>query len=185
MKACMVTPGDPASVRVEDIGEPPESDGAILVDGLLVGVCGTDVEATGKGYGVPPPGHKRLVLFHESLGRVREAPAGASVQPGDLVVGIVRRPDPVPCACCAAGEWDFCRNGRFTERGIKERDGYGSEHYRLEPDFAVKVDPALGLLGVLLEPASILAKAWDQTERIGRRTGTWQPRTLLVTGAGP
>ena len=52
-------------------------------------------------------------------------------------------------------------------------------------DFAVKVDPALGLLGVLLEPASILAKAWDQTERIGRRTGTWQPRTLLVTGAGP
>ena len=36
-----------------------------------------------------------------------------------------------------------------------------------------------------LEPSSILAKAWDQTERIGHRTGTWRPRILLVTGAGP
>jgi threonine dehydrogenase-like Zn-dependent dehydrogenase len=30
-----------------------------------------------------------------------------------------------------------------------------------------------------------LAKAWDQIERIGRRSQAWQPRTLLVTGAGP
>jgi threonine dehydrogenase-like Zn-dependent dehydrogenase len=38
---------------------------------------------------------------------------------------------------------------------------------------------------VLLEPASILAKAWDHTERIGHRARAWQPKTLLVTGAGP
>jgi threonine dehydrogenase-like Zn-dependent dehydrogenase len=37
----------------------------------------------------------------------------------------------------------------------------------------------------LLEPASILAKAWDHVERIGRRSKAWQPHTLLVTGAGP
>ena len=42
---------------------------------------------------------------------------------GDLVVGIVRRPDPVPCPNCAVGEWDMCRNGQYTERGIKEIDG--------------------------------------------------------------
>jgi hypothetical protein len=36
-------------------------------------------------------------------------------------VGIVRRPDPVPCPNCAVGEWDMCRNGQYTERGIKER----------------------------------------------------------------
>jgi threonine dehydrogenase-like Zn-dependent dehydrogenase len=41
------------------------------------------------------------------------------------------------------------------------------------------------LLGVLLEPASVLAKAWDHAERIGQRQSRWQPRTLLVTGAGP
>jgi threonine dehydrogenase-like Zn-dependent dehydrogenase len=38
---------------------------------------------------------------------------------------------------------------------------------------------------VLLEPTSIVAKAWDHTERIGQRARSWRPRTLLVTGAGP
>jgi hypothetical protein len=54
---------------------------------------------------------------------VRAAPAGSGFAAGDLVVGVVRRPDPVPCGSCAAGEWDFCRNGRYTERGIKAVDG--------------------------------------------------------------
>jgi glucose 1-dehydrogenase len=38
---------------------------------------------------------------------------------------------------------------------------------------------------VLLEPASILAKAWEHIVRIGHRAREWQPRMLLVTGAGP
>jgi len=97
----------------------------------------------------------------------------------------VRRPDPVPCAACAIGEWDMCRNGLYTERGIKERNGYGAEQFRIERDFAVKLDPALGLLGVLLEPASVVAKAWEHVERIGRRSRSWQPRVALITGAGP
>jgi threonine dehydrogenase-like Zn-dependent dehydrogenase len=46
------------------------------------------------------------------------------------------------------------------------------------------VDPALDELGVLLEPASILAKAWEEIDHFGRRT-PWSPRTVLVTGAGP
>jgi threonine dehydrogenase-like Zn-dependent dehydrogenase len=97
----------------------------------------------------------------------------------------VRRPDPVPCPACAAGEWDMCQNGRYVERGIKERNGYGAEQFRIEPGFAVKLDPALGFLGVLVEPTSVVAKAWDHTERIGARSRAWKPRTLLVTGAGP
>jgi glucose 1-dehydrogenase len=31
----------------------------------------------------------------------------------------------------------------------------------------------------------VVAKAWDHTERIGQRARSWQPKTLLVTGAGP
>ena len=48
----------------------------------------------------------------------------------------------------------------------------------------MKVDPALGMLGILMEPASVLAKAWEQIERIGRRGGGRRKR-VLVTGAGP
>jgi threonine dehydrogenase-like Zn-dependent dehydrogenase len=79
----------------------------------------------------------------------------------------------------------MCQIGRYVERGIKERNGYGAEQFRIEPGFAVKLDPALGFFGVLVEPTSVVAKAWDHTERIGARSRAWKPRTLLVTGAGP
>jgi threonine dehydrogenase-like Zn-dependent dehydrogenase len=79
----------------------------------------------------------------------------------------------------------MCRNGRYTERGIKGRHGYGVERFRIEPEFAVKVQPDLGTLGVLLEPASIVAKAWDHLNGVGRRSRSWHPCTVLVTGAGP
>jgi threonine dehydrogenase-like Zn-dependent dehydrogenase len=97
----------------------------------------------------------------------------------------VRRPDPVPCPACATGEWDMCRNGLYTERGIKQRNGYGSEQFRVEPDFLIPVDPALDKLGVLLEPASVVAKAWEHVMRIGARSAAWKPQVALVTGAGP
>ncbi|HXW39077.1 MAG TPA: glucose 1-dehydrogenase [Acidimicrobiales bacterium] len=184
MKALTVVPSQAGSARLDDVEEPPESDGLVLVETLAVGVCGTDMEIVSGAYGWSPPGSERLVLGHESLGRVLEAPADAAVAAGDLVVGIVRRPDPVPCLNCSVGEWDFCRNGRYTERGIKERNGYCSERYRIESDFAVKIDSSLGILGVLLEPASVVAKAWEQVERIGTRA-QWKPARALVTGAGP
>ena len=184
MRALTVVPGVAGSARLEE-REEPEADGRrLLVQGLALGVCGTDREILDGDYGWSPPGAERLVLGHESLGRVLDAPEGSGFRPDDLVVGIVRHPDPVPCPNCAAGEWDMCRNGRYTEHGIKELDGFAAERYLLEPEFAVKVDPALGLAGVLLEPASVLAKAWEHIEAIGRRA-RWEPARALVTGAGP
>lgn len=150
-----------------------------------MGVCGTDVEIVEGLYGSAPAGHERLILGHESLGEVIEAPPGSGFAVGDRVVGIVRRPDPVPCRSCSVGEWDMCRNGLYTERGIKDLDGFGCERFGLEPEYAVRVDASLGLCGVLLEPASVLAKAWEHIERIGGRTRVWEPRTVLITGAGP
>src|SRR6516162_1334737 len=185
MRALTVAPGIANSAGVEDVPEPPPSDGVVLVRSLALGVCGTDREIVAGLYGWAPPGRKRLVIGHESLGTVEDAPVNSGFKRGDLVVGIVRRPDPVPCPSCAAGEWDMCRNGRYTERGIKERNGYGSEFFRVEPEFLIKIDPSLGLNGVLVEPTSVVAKAWDHTERIGRRSRGWAPKTLLVTGAGP
>ena len=184
MRALTVIPEKSGSARLDDVPEPPIEDGPVLVEVLAVGVCGTDREIVDGKYGWVPPGRDRLILGHESLGRVVEAPGDSGLKGGDLVVGIVRRPDPVPCPNCAVDEWDMCRNGQYTERGIKERDGYCSDRYRIEPKFAVKVDPGLGFLGVLLEPTSVVAKAWEHVERIGRRA-EWSPRRVLVTGAGP
>ena len=184
MKAITVEPLKPGSARYEDFPEPDESEGSVLVEAVAVGVCGTDVDiVTGK-YGWAPPGKTRLVLGHESLGRVIDPGPRSSLKKGDLVVGIVRRPDPVPCPNCAVGEWDMCTNGQYTERGIKEIHGFMSERWRIEPEYAIKVDPSLGLLGVLLEPMTVITKAIEQVFLVGQRA-YWEPRTALVTGAGP
>ncbi|MEV0793905.1 glucose 1-dehydrogenase [Kribbella sp. NPDC050459] len=184
MRAMTVTPGKADSATVGDVPEPPVADGSMLVEGLLTGICGTDLELVSGAFGSGRPGADRLVIGHESLGRVLEAPAGSGFASGDLVAGVVRRPDPVPCVACARGEWDFCRNGQYTERGIKEMDGYGAERWRVDPYFAVPVPAELGELGVLVEPASILTKAWEQVDQVGARSW-FAPRHVLVTGAGP
>ncbi len=185
MRALTIKPGQPHSIALQDVDPPPSTDGTVLVRALALGICGTDHAIVNGDYGWAPPGVDHLIIGHESLGVVEQAPEGCGFAQGDLVVGIVRRPDPVPCVDCAAGEWDMCRNGLYTERGIKQRNGYGSEQFRVEPAFLVKINPALGRLGVLLEPASVIAKAWEQTLRIGARSAAWQPHTTLVTGAGP
>jgi threonine dehydrogenase-like Zn-dependent dehydrogenase len=185
MQAITVAPGEADSVRLDEVPEPEADEGTLLVELLALGVCGTDREIAAGLYGEAPPGEARLILGHESLGRVVEAPPGCDIRPGALVAGIVRRPDPVPCPACAGGEWDMCRNGLYTERGIKRRHGYGAERYRLDPEFAVEVPKSLGACGVLTEPASIVAKAWEHVDRIGARTKTWSPRKVMITGAGP
>ena len=48
----------------------------------------------------------------------------------------------------------------------------------------MKLDPLLGARGVLLEPTTVVAKAWEHIERIGSRA-VFAPRSVLVTGAGP
>jgi threonine dehydrogenase-like Zn-dependent dehydrogenase len=184
MKAITVKPKVPESAQLEDIPEPDQPDGSVVVQAIAVGVCGTDVEIVEGKYGWAPPGKTSLVLGHESLGRVVDPGQSPALKKGDLVVGIVRRPDPVPCPNCAVGEWDMCSNGLYTERGIKERNGFMSEHWRIEPEYAMKVDRSLGLLGVLLEPTTVVAKAWEQIVAVGQRA-FWEPRTVLVTGAGP
>jgi threonine dehydrogenase-like Zn-dependent dehydrogenase len=182
MRVLTVVPGSPDTADVEERPDPPLAEGSVLVDGLLMGVCGTDVEIATAGYGVPPAGASRLVLGHESLGRVRSAPEGSGLAAGDLVAGVVRRPD--GCAACRQDQWDMCLDGGFVERGIKGADGYGATAWRADPRFLVRLDPALGETGVLLEPTSVVAKAWEQVDRIGARA-YWAPRTALVTGAGP
>ena len=146
--------------------EPAPDEGAILVDGVALGICGTDAEIVRGDYGEAPPGSERLILGHESLGRVREAPADSGFAPGDLVVGIVRRPDPVPCPSCAAG-----RVGLLPQRRVHRARHQGAATATApsaggsSPTSPSSSIPSLGLLGVLMEPTTVVAKAWEQIDR--------------------
>ncbi len=184
MQALTVVPGRAETLTLSEVQEPNQGPEGLLVEGLAMGVCGTDREIVAGDYGWAPPGEERLVIGHESLGRVLRAPASSDFEHGDLVVGVVRRPDPVPCGACERGLFDMCRNGRYTERGIKELHGYGSQRWTVEVDYAVKLDGQLAEVGVLMEPTTVVAKAWDEVEKVGHRSW-FQPRSVLITGAGP
>ena len=185
MQAITVRPGIADSVLLDHLPEPAAEDGTALLRTDCIGICGTDREIVAGKYGQAPAGQERLVIGHESFMRIVQAPAGCGFHAGDPVVGIVRRPDPEPCACCAIGEWDMCLNGNYTECGIKARNGFCAQSLRLEPEFLVPVSRELGALAVLVEPASVIAKAWEQILRVGRRARAWRPRRVLITGAGP
>ncbi len=45
-------------------------EGSVLAETIAVGDCGTDVEIAEGKYGWAPPEQTRLVLGHESVGRV-------------------------------------------------------------------------------------------------------------------
>ena len=77
MRAITVIPGQQGSAALTDIPEPPPDDGPVLVETLAIGVCGTDLEIINGDYGWAPPGEARLIIGHESLGRVMEAPQAA------------------------------------------------------------------------------------------------------------
>ena len=183
MRALALKPLQAQTAELLDVAEPVGP--GVLVRTLAVGICGTDREILNGEYGWSPAGREHLILGLESLGEVIETEKGSSLANGDLVVGIVRHPDPVPCSACASGEFDMCLNGRYSEHGIKELDGFCRERFRLTDERLVRVEPKLREAGVLLEPTSVVAKAWDHIERIGGRTRSWSPRRVLVTGAGP
>ncbi|MCU1572868.1 MAG: theronine dehydrogenase [Micrococcaceae bacterium] len=184
MQALTIVPGQQGSLQVREMPEPEPGEGSVLVQSLAVGLCGTDAEIIAAEYGQSPEGESFLVLGHENLGRVLNAPQDSGLVAGDLVVCIVRRPDPEPCAACAAGEWDMCRNGNYTEHGIKGLHGFARERWRAEPDELVPLGEGLAEVGVLLEPTTIVAKAWEQIDRIGSRA-FYQPNLVAITGAGP
>jgi threonine dehydrogenase-like Zn-dependent dehydrogenase len=84
VKAIIAEPKKAASVLLEEVAEPDEREGSVLVEGIAVGVCGTDVEIVEGNYGWAPPGGTRLVLGHESLGRVLDPGPKGGLKKADI-----------------------------------------------------------------------------------------------------
>jgi threonine dehydrogenase-like Zn-dependent dehydrogenase len=169
----------------------------VLLRMLEVGVCGTDREICAFEYGTPPRGDDWLVIGHESLAEVLEAgPEVTRLEPGDLVVPMVRRPCPHEyCTACRSDRQDFCYTGDFIERGIKEAHGFMTEFVVEDERYLRPVPRELRDVAVLVEPLTIAEKAliqiWQVQQRLpwacpvtpGRARG--HCRRAVVLGAGP
>ncbi len=187
MRAVAVYPSQ-HQVRVVDHPEPKlTTDTQARMRVLDVGVCGTDREIVSFQYGTPPEGSDYLIIGHESLSEVVEAGSKVSkVKPGDLVVMTVRRPCPHPyCVACREGRQDFCYTGDFTERGIKQKNGYMTEFVVEEEEYLNPVPRELRDVGVLVEPLTIAEKSLEQIWMVQKRLPWEGPHRAVVLGAGP
>jgi threonine dehydrogenase-like Zn-dependent dehydrogenase len=110
-------------------------------------------------------------------------PRSSCFKKGDLVVATVRCPCPERCLNCRNGEYDFCQTGNYRERGIRRLHGFLSEYYTERPEFLVGVPKDLRDAAVLLEPLSIVEKAFRKIKKIQERL-LWEPQRVLITGAG-
>jgi threonine dehydrogenase-like Zn-dependent dehydrogenase len=189
MKAIVVRPPAPGAAWTE-VPDPVPEPGEISVEMLEAGICGTDRDIVAGRYGEAPAGSPYLVLGHENLGRVTTVPAdGLGFIPGDLVVSTVRRSCGI-CRFCLSGRSDFCSSGRFTERGIRGRHGYFAERYTERPEYMVKVPAELREEAVLLEPLSVVEKAYLEGQQVLQRFEPTPghprqgPCQALITGTG-
>src|SRR5215467_9475382 len=188
MQALAVFPSK-KSVELVEIPQPKlQGSTDVLLRVREVGLCGTDREISSFEFGSPPPGSDHLILGHESLAEVVEVGREVkSVRPGDLVVAMVRRPCAHPeCRPCRAGRPDFCITGDFTERGIKQADGFLTEYTLDNEEYLVKVPKPLADVAVLIEPLTVVAKALGQSRAIlDRLPYEPGPQRGMVLGAGP
>jgi threonine dehydrogenase-like Zn-dependent dehydrogenase len=197
MKAVAVVPRTRDVRLVEEEAPRVATPSHVKLRMLEVGVCGTDREICAFQYGTPPDGSEHLVIGHESLGEVVEVGAAVTrLEPGDLVVPMVRRPCAhEDCAACRAGRQDFCFTGDFSERGIKSLHGFMTEFVVDDERYMHVVPRALRDVAVLVEPLTIAEKALIQVDQVQQRL-PWacelEPRKArhgchraVVIGAGP
>ncbi len=165
----------------------------VLVKVIRCGLCGTDREIIRRGIADVPPGEEYLILGHETMGRVEEVGdrAATDLKPGDLVTVMVRR-GCGSCHACQSGHVDYCYTGKYTERGIHKVHGFFTEYIVDKPQFIVSVPAEIEELGVLAEPMSVTAKAYEVATRLmgrvcfdGACSIRGKTENALVAGHGP
>ena len=176
--------GEPHSLQMVSIPLPEIGPDDVEINVLEAGICGTDREIIDGQFGTPPFGESTLVLGHETIGEI--AAIGVNVTGfavGDLVSATVRR----GCGCpnCAAGESDYCTTMQYAERGIHKVHGFWTESFVENAANLVHIPNSLRTVGVMVEPASVIEKAWRVAKAVQARFPVWEPKTAVVFGAGP
>src|SRR5262249_54911642 len=99
------------------------------------------------------------------------------------------------CRACREERQDFCYTGLFSERGIKEQNGFMTELVVDDERYFNVVPSGLREIGVLTEPLTIAEKALRQVDEVQRRLPWPCPHHIgapagychqaVVLGAGP
>nr|WP_321454666.1 alcohol dehydrogenase catalytic domain-containing protein [uncultured Cohaesibacter sp.] len=162
----------PNKVEVREVPEPEAREGAVKVKMLYCGLCGSDI---GIFAGKHPRAKAPLILGHEFVGIVEEAPAGSKFVPGDHVTAY-------PLISC--GECYPCKNGTphvcQTLRLIGiDFDGAMANQLWVNEDVLVKVPEGVSdKLAALAEPLAVVVRALHQAK--------FKPLDrCVVMGAGP
>lgn len=105
------TVAGPGRLELTRRPDPEPAADELLVRVLACGVCRTDLHVLDHDL---PPHRPGVVPGHEAVGEVLHAPAGAGVEPGDLVgVAWLRRTCGV-CRDCRAGRENLCQRSEYT-----------------------------------------------------------------------
>ena len=198
MRAIAAFPSEKKLSLVDRPSPRIERDTDVRLRMLEIGICGTDREIARFEYGRPPANEPYLVMGHESLAQVAEVGKAVSqVKVGDLVVPTVRRPCGTPeCLPCRFGRQDFCRTGKYTERGINNRHSFMTKEVIEDESNLHLVPHSIADIAVLTEPLTIAEKGIIEVGHILARlpwlaTLADHGRSLLpkrrglVLGAGP
>lgn len=181
-------------IHIIDAEEPQiEQPDQVKVKVLEVGICGTDREEAAGGRADAPPGERDLIIGHEMLSEVVEVGSKVSkFKVGDLAAVTVRR-GCGKCSSCALNCFDMCYTGLYTERGIKERNGFQTRFVVDEERYIVKLPAHIRDIGVLTEPTTVVEKALDeaakmQAQRLPQEKDPrkwYEGKKALVAGLGP
>ncbi len=189
MDALVTVPGA-GGVRQRSIPVPERGTNEVLVRSLLTGVDGTDEALVARGEGKAPEGEDFLVLGHECLGEVVEAPAWSGLEPGDRVLPLVREGCGA-CEACAQAAPDLCPDpDSVIEHGIRGAHGFMRALWTADPQNLVPAPRHLGDLAVLAEPLSIVVKALQHATSIRSRIPWvdpdegWSGARALLAGTG-
>jgi D-arabinose 1-dehydrogenase-like Zn-dependent alcohol dehydrogenase len=168
MKAALLYEGE---VRVEDVPQ-PSADGWALVEAKAAGVCGTELHFLQGMIPVDLP----FQLGHESAGVVREAPAGAAVQPGDRVA-VYNFIGCGSCGPCRRG-WDSICTAPVGQLGFSLAGGF-ADVVRAPAENLVPIPE-----GVSFETAAVLSCSGMSVVHASRLAGIQLGDTVVVDGIG-